>query len=182
MPSNKPRLQVGLYARGNADPCGEDTYHWALLVTPKSEQENTQPAGTRYHVTNTEIVPGHNIPPWQYKIVPLRNVQTSSLLIRITVAKVTDLARLEQTLAQVPVAQYQGFTCRTWVADAITALDHQSSRSLGTRQTGDWNAIQDFATRYVRQKRDVGRWRVQGQWNLNLPATYSLLDGKEIFP
>ena len=74
MPSIKPRLHVGLYARGNTDPCGEDTYHWALLVTPKSEKESTNPAVKRYHVTNTEPAPGHNIPPWQYKIVPLRSV------------------------------------------------------------------------------------------------------------
>lgn len=180
MPSNKPRLQVGLYARGNTDPCGESTYHWALLVTPKSENENTNPAGKRFHVTNTEPVPGHNTPPWQYKIIPLRSVQTSSLLVRITVAKVENLAQLERTLSQVPVAQYQGFTCRTWVADAIAALDQSSS--LGTKRTSDWNFIQDFATRYVREKMDIGRWRVQGKWNSRLPATFSLIEDKEIYP
>lgn len=180
MPSNKPRLHVVLYARGNADPCGEDTYHWALLVTPKSENESTDPAGKRYHVTNTEPVPGHNIPFWQYKIIPLRGVQTSSLLVRITVAKVEDLAQLERTLSQVPVAQYQGFTCRTWVADAVAALDQ--SGSLGTKRTGNWNTIQDFATHYVREKKGVGRWRTQGKWNLALPATFSLIEDKEVFP
>lgn len=121
-----------------------------------------------------------SIPPWQYKVVPLRGVQTSSLLVRITVAKVEDLAQLERTLSQVPVAQYQGFTCRTWVADAVAALDQ--SGSLGTKRTDNWNTIQDFATRYVKRKKDAGRWRTQGKWNLALPATFSLVEDKEIFP
>ena len=180
MPSNKPRLHVGLYAHGNTDPCEEDTYHWALLVTPKLENERTDPAGKRYHVTNTEPISGHNIPPWQYKIIPLRSVQTSSLLVRITVAKVVDLAKLEKTLSRVPVAGYRGFTCRTWVADAVTTLDQDGS--LGTKCTGSWNAIQDFATCYVKGKKGDGRWRTQGKWNPALPATFSLIEDKEIFP
>ena len=78
------------------------------------------------------------------------------------------------------MAQYQGFTCRTWVADAVTTLDQGDS--LGTKCTGSWNAIQDFATRYVRGKKDVGRWRTQGTWNLAVPATFGLIEDKEIFP
>ena len=180
MPSNKLRLHVGLYARGNNDPSGEATYHWALLVTPKSENEKTDPAGTRHHVTNTIPVHGHSIPPWQYQVVPLRNVQTISLLVRITVAKVENLTKLERTLSQLPVDQYKGFTCRTWVADAVNALDKDGS--LGTKRTGDWNAIQDLGTRYVKQKKDVGRWRTEGNWNKSLPATFSLIEDKETFP
>ena len=180
MPSDKPRLHVGLYVRGNTDPPGEDTYHWALLVTPKSEDDKTDPAGKRYHVTNTHPVEGHRIPPWQYQVFELRSVQTINLLVRITVAKVEDLAKLERTLSRVPVAQYQGFTCRTWVADAVSALNRDGS--LGTKCTDSWDKIQDVAKRYVKSKKDVGRWKGDGNWNWRLPATFSLIEDKEIFP
>ena len=149
------------------------------MITPKAENESTNPAGKRYHVTNTEPVPGHSVPPWQYKIVPLKGVQTANLLVRITIAKIENLAGLERTLRRVPVAQYRGFTCRAWVADAVKDLDQDAS--LGTKCTDNGNAIQDFATRYVRRKRDAGRWRTQGEWNMALPATFSLIEDKEIF-
>jgi len=91
MPSNKPRLHIFLYVRGNNNPCREDTYYWALLVIPKSENEGTDPAQKRYHITNTEPVLGHRLPPWHFNIIPLRGVHTSRLLVRITVAKVENL-------------------------------------------------------------------------------------------
>lgn len=130
-------------------------------------------------MANTEPVQGQTLPPWQYKIVPFRGVQISSLLVRITVAKIKDLASLEKTLSQVPLAQYQGFTCRTWVAGAIIALDQDGS--LVTKRTGDWNAIQDFATRYVKETEDVGRWSIQGKRNPAQTATCSLIENTEIF-
>ena len=181
MPSNKDRLHVALYVRGGGhDARSEDKYHWALLVTPKKESAKTSPAGMRHHVINTQPVDGYATPPWQYKTVQLSVPQTGNLLVRITIGKVENRAQLESTLSQLPVDQYPGFTCRTWVADAVAAL-HQDG-SLGTKQTANWTAIQDFAVQYVRDKRDNGRWREQGAWNPGLPATFNLLENKETFP
>ncbi|KAJ5189668.1 hypothetical protein N7491_008287 [Penicillium cf. griseofulvum] len=49
MPPNKDRLYVALYARGGNPtmPGKEDTYHWALIVGPKVEEEDSM--GFRYH-------------------------------------------------------------------------------------------------------------------------------------
>jgi len=131
MPSRNLRLHIVLYVRGNKNPYGEDNYYWALLVIPKSENEGTDPAQKRYHVTNTEPVLGHRLPPWhsnmipvscKYKpkystlsvcaflvdlccklhpTIPLKGVRTSRLLVRITVAKVENPAHVERTPSRV---------------------------------------------------------------------------------
>lgn len=43
--ANKDRLYVALHARGGNDPA---TYHWAIIVGPKLEEEGGK--GRRYHV------------------------------------------------------------------------------------------------------------------------------------
>ncbi len=49
------------------------------------------------------------------------------------------------------------------------------------KSTGSWNAIQDLATRYVKEKKDIGRWRTQGNGiRLCLRRLGSLIEDREI--
>ena len=53
--------------------------------------------------------------------------------------------------------------------------------SLGTRRM-EWSVIQETAKRFVAGKRSGGPWRGPGKWNIRMPATYSLIEGKETIP
>ena len=178
MPSNKPRLHVALYERGIPDPCGDPSYHWALIVGPKKETEKTTPAGKRYHAINTKLP--NDTAPWRYEVVNLRRPVTSLLLVRITIAKVVDQVRLERTLQDIPVAQRPGFTCRTWVSAAIAALAKDGG--LGTSTTMNWDTIQRRGFEYVAEKKAAGRWKNAGKWKIGMPSTYSMIEGKEMVP
>ncbi|KAH8742342.1 hypothetical protein F5883DRAFT_513450 [Diaporthe sp. PMI_573] len=97
MPSEKDRLYVALYARGGAPtmPGLEDTYHWALIVGPKTESEGSQ--GHRFHAKERLGFVGS--PPvaqsvWQYEELDIPMVPTSMLLVRIVVGKVKSMSRL----------------------------------------------------------------------------------------
>ncbi|KAI0426084.1 hypothetical protein F5Y09DRAFT_334430 [Xylaria sp. FL1042] len=71
MPSEKDRLYVALYARGGVPtmPGLEDTYHWALIVGPKTESENSRGS------------------VWEYEERTISMATTSMLLVRIMVGK-----------------------------------------------------------------------------------------------
>ena len=131
--SNKDRVYVALYARGGQDP---NTYHWAIVVGPKEEVEGGRAyARQRFDPAR----PGHNI--WVYESLEIPLIQTSMLLGRIMIAKVTNSAQLHSTLAAVPIVQDDpSWTCRIWVKDAISALE-ADRKSLGTRIT-DWTTIE----------------------------------------
>lgn len=173
---NKKRLHVALHARGGTDQNREPTYHWSLVVCPKKENPRSAHAGTRYHVTNSLITPlGED--PWRFEAMELKSPVDALLLVRITIAKITWQSQLGRTLSQVPVDKYAGFNCRSWVRDAIAALGKDGN--LGTSFL-DWEMIEKKALEYVVQKREAGRGKDVWKWDVGLPATYSLIDGKEI--
>ncbi|KAK5988027.1 hypothetical protein PT974_12163 [Cladobotryum mycophilum] len=94
---NKDRLYVALYARGGAPkmPGLEDTYHWALIVGPKSESSGSH--GSRFHAKESLGFVGN--PPvaqsvWQYEERQISMAPTSMLLVRVLVAKVKNMSQL----------------------------------------------------------------------------------------
>jgi hypothetical protein len=122
MPSNKDRVSIALYARGGQE---RYTYHWALIVGPKQEDEHTK--GFRYHVKQDL---GKS--EWYFNVQKISTRATQMLLVRVTFAKVEDTAQLNRTLAAVPIVQNDlSWTCRIWVKDAIAALV-ADGKSLGT--------------------------------------------------
>ena len=54
--------------------------------------------------------------------------------------------------------------------------------SLGTKCTGSWDKFQDVAKRYVKSKKDAGRWKGDGNWSWALPATFNLIEDKDPEP
>ena len=103
------------------------------------------------------------------------------LLTRVIIGKVTDNARLATTIASVPLVQDNpAWTCRTWVRDAIAALE-ADERSLGTRVT-DWQKIEQAANDYVAQKRQQRRYDGSGTWKAGAVPTYDLLLREEVVP
>ncbi|KAG9559513.1 hypothetical protein KCU79_g8223, partial [Aureobasidium melanogenum] len=104
MPSNKAQLYVALYVRGGAAkmPGKEDTYHWALLVGPKSDKQ------AYFHGT------------------------TQMVLVRILIAKIEDIDKLAQLLRQIPIRQeQQGWNCVLWIKEALSELQ-TSTNIVGT--------------------------------------------------
>ena len=140
--SDKPRLYVALYARGSSQSDGEP-YHWALIVGPKEELQDSR--GRRHHVRNTIDQAGNSY--WYYQQVEIPVQPTSTLLVRIAIAKVTDQAQLERTLENMTLVQNDpNWNCRIWVGDALAALEGDG-RSLGTKRM-DWQT----ETRSIQQK------------------------------
>lgn len=149
-------------------------YHWGFLVGPKLEKE-PQVAGVRYHVKNLPIK------GWLYEEITLANVQnTTSLLARIVVAKVTDEERLVDILRGTPVVQNDpNWRCRTWVADALSRLE-RDGRAVGTAQL-DWGKIEALGREYVAKKTAAGRYSKTLDMELPRP-TWDMLEGRETVP
>ncbi|PGH02262.1 hypothetical protein AJ80_08887 [Polytolypa hystricis UAMH7299] len=174
--SNKDRIYVALYARGGQDP---NTYHWAIIVGPKTEVEGGR--GFRYHARQRldPTTPGRQV--WHYEALDIPLTQTSMLLARVMIGKVANHAQLAKTLAAVPREQDNpAWTCRIWVRDAIAALE-ADGKSLGTRVT-NWQKIEQTAKTYVARKREQRRYDGSGTWKAGTVPTYDLLEEKEVIP
>lgn len=171
--SDKPRLYIALYARGNSND-GE-AFHWALVVGPKSETPNSR--GARYHAKN----PPGATQNWVYERRETSMMPTNMLLLRMVVAKVTDWARLEQVLAAVALVQNDSsWNCRLWVRDALAALE-ADGHSLGTKRVG-WDDVEQQLRQYAQNKIAQHRFDGQADWDMSKVPTYDLLEGKEVTP
>jgi hypothetical protein len=121
MPSDKSRLHVALYARGGGTPGLSDpaTYHWALIVGPKTERPDD--LGMRYHAKEGINATGAKL--WRFESVETTIQPTSMLLIRVTVAKILEPEKLDVILRAIPVVQNDPtWNCITWVKNALEEL------------------------------------------------------------
>ncbi|CVK98617.1 uncharacterized protein FMAN_16168 [Fusarium mangiferae] len=165
MPSNKDRLYVGLYARGGTVkmPGGEDKYHWALLVRPKGEDGDTR--GKRFHAKERIYSGTQSV--WEFSEQETGTASTLMILVRIQIAKVKSLKKLEASLR----------------SEALSTLQ-SNNKALGTAVL-DWTTARDTAMWYVEQKALQHRFDGQaapGQFDTSRVSTYSLLQGKELVP
>ncbi|KAG5814735.1 hypothetical protein H9Q74_002722 [Fusarium xylarioides] len=165
MPSDKNRLYLALYARGGQG------YHWALLVGPKQEDENTR--GKRFHAKQQML-------QWRYDEVDIRMGATNMILIRILAAKVKKMDRLKAILRSVPVRpDVPGWTCRSWVEEAYKTLQ-VDGKAIGS--CPDWESLSHTALWFVQKKIDEHRFdglAPPGQFNPWQVATWSMLEGQE---
>jgi hypothetical protein len=198
MPSNKDRLYLGLYARGGTArmPGGEDKsgsgsisamsqltgsarYHWALLVGPKVE--NNETSGKRFHVK--ERISGTES-AWEFSEQETGTSSTLMVLVRVQVAKITNMKALEAILKSVPVTTEQrGQNCVEWVREALAALQNDN-KALGTSVL-DWATVRGTAMWYVEEKTMQHRFDGQaapGQFDTRRVSTYDLLERKELVP
>ena len=176
-PSNKPRLYVALYARGSVQ---QNTYHWALVSGPKAEKSTSQ--GKRYHVKQRQYAENDQLrTEWEYEELEIPITPTRMILVRVTVAKVTDWDNMEQILRGIPLVQNDAsWTCRTWVKDALVRLA-DDGRALGT-SVSDWLTVENTAKRYVQEKKDQHRFDGQEPWDLEKVPTWDLIENKETIP
>lgn len=149
-------------------------YHWGFIIGPKNETQPEVP-GMRYHVKN---------PPfqgWVYEEVPLRNVKsTTSLLARITIAKVEDEGRLIDIIRTTPVVQDDpNWRCRTWVSETLAKIS-EDGRAVGSAVL-DWTKIEILARDYVAKKADHGRYGLSADMSKDKP-TWDMIEGREVVP
>ncbi|KAF2455783.1 hypothetical protein BDY21DRAFT_288730 [Lineolata rhizophorae] len=174
--SNKPRLYVALYARGGAE---QDTYHWALVSGPKKETDGSW--GKRHHVRQQlYIASDQHHTRWEYEELGIPTAPTRMILVRVMVAKIVQLDRMEQILRGLPTVQNDPtWTCRLWVRDAVARLAAEGV--LGTSITA-WTTIEHTTRQYVRQKKDQHRFDGGEEWNRSKVPTWDLIGNKETVP
>lgn len=101
------------------------------------------------------------------------------LLVRIVIGKVAQMERLADVLRNVPIVQDdQSWNCVIWAKHAIRAL-RADGNALGTSEL-DWSIVRDAATELCRNKRAQHRFDGAGNFDMLRPATYDLLEGKEL--
>lgn len=156
-------------------------YHWALLSGPKTTGDHSY-AQIMYHVKEKLQVDGSDHEPasvrsyWEYSA---EHDRTPMLLIRIVVAKITNLRRLQAILRAVPIlADKEDWNGVSWVQEALR-LASEDNQALGTR-VEDWAAIRDEAMRYVGEKKHGHRFDGLGDFDVSKPATWDMLQAKEL--
>lgn len=184
MTRNKPRLVLGLYAR----PRHPESYHYALLITPRIPKGigNRLPA-SKYHVKNTiQIIDDQVSQPWQLEQISTPDISHDPrLLACIVIGKVVSLDMVEKLLSRTPVYQAdhpdvekaRSFDCLSWVRDAVERI----RLSAGVSGLPDWEAIQEGALGYVERKKEEGRWDAgrASDDGLEIPVM-DLLVGREL--
>ena len=69
-------------------------------------------------------------------------------LVRVLVAKVKDLKRIERILRAIPIRQdVRGWNCVDWMREALEALSNDG-KALGTAVT-NWQTVRDACMNYV---------------------------------
>ncbi|RHZ53106.1 uncharacterized protein CDV56_103055 [Aspergillus thermomutatus] len=162
---NKPRLLLGLYAR----PRHPDSYHYAILITPKIRPRDKLPIpATKYHVKNTLTNTEAGLSqPWRFERSSLKNIHDDPrILVAVVVGKVLSVEMVEEVFWRTPVHQYDDpdrdraseFDCRTWVRSALERV----RGSGGVSGLMKWETLEEQALRYVREKKAEGRWTAGG--------------------
>lgn len=113
---------------------------------------------------------------WVFEERPLA---TEMLLVRIVIAKIKNQASLEKILRSVPIRQGEpGWNCVGWVKEALHLLV-AGDKALGTN-VAEWETVRDVAMSYCQQKRIQHRFDGKGDFDTAKPATYDLLQEKEV--
>lgn len=106
---------------------------------------------------------------------------TGQLLIRVLVGKIIDRDRLLTTLRNTPVVQNDpNWNCVIWVKEALLAVQ-KDGKSMGTSEL-DWQKIRNAALSYCQKKKDGHRFDGKVKFDMSKPATYDMLEQKEIIP
>ncbi|KAH0370273.1 hypothetical protein KCU65_g2695, partial [Aureobasidium melanogenum] len=176
MPSNKARLYVALYVRGGAAkmPGKEDTYHWALLVGPKSDKADDE--GVQYHAREHITHEGRSA--WVFEDKSTTMAPMQMILIRVMIGKVEYTDRLAQLLRRIPIRQkQQGWNCVLWIKEALSEL--QAATDVMGTSVLEWEAVRNTAISYCQQKRDEHRFDGTVKVDTSQIPTFDLIQGKE---
>ncbi|KAK4575033.1 hypothetical protein LTR86_000883 [Recurvomyces mirabilis] len=180
MPSNKPRLYVALYVRSGSPkmPGLEDTYHWALIVGPKTETEISE--GVRFHAHDRmTVVEDEAQHIWRHEEMSVSMSPVLMILIRVMVAKVADMDRLVAVLRSTSVGGEEvGWNGISWVRAVLNRLEVDGG-CLG-KSGVEWDVIRNAAMWYVGKKKAEHRFDGQASFDGTRVPTYDLLQGKEV--
>jgi hypothetical protein len=185
---DKPRLYLALYPRGHttstftsSSHC--DSFHWALLVGPRSSARSDP--GTRYHVLHTD----NAVHPFLYEETEISTSTSHIPLVRITIAKVRSPDRLTALLRSLPIPLPENLeTCLTWTRNAFTLLmsdkgdSASKSACLSTYlKPTDWDSVESRARKYLKKKRDVRRFDADhpGPWDSESVSTWNFWENRE---
>ena len=170
-----------LYTRYQAINMGEDNSSLSasptsptLSASPTSPTLPTSPMSPMSHrSTTTWVYDEQSIPPYDLM-----------LLARVLIGKIRNLERFEAVLRDVPIP-LAGRNSFTWVQAALEALAADASGPMGKSSNLAWSAVSKAAIEYIDLKATEHRYdglAPVGQFDLAKPATFDLLQGREIVP
>lgn len=145
-----------------------------MIIGPKVEQFTDK--GIRCHAKEKPKLGGGS--EFYFEERDCELVPTSMLLVRITVAKITDKDRLVEILRNTPIQNQPGWNCVSWVKEALESLK-SDTRALGTNAI-EWNKIRDEAMAYCQRKKDQHRFDGQGKFDMSTVPTYNLMEMREV--
>ena len=132
----------------------------------------------RYDARDHLTQGGHK--EWSFEEWQVSLLATEMLLVRIMIAKIENQASLENILRSVPLRQGEpGWNCVGWVKEALQLL-MAGDKVLGANSVVEWKTVRDIAMSYCQQKRIQHRFDGKGDFDTEKPATYDLLQEKEV--
>lgn len=141
---------------------------------PKTETKDS--LGKKYHAFNPTTASEST--PWIFEERDIPLYPTDMLLVRILIAKVTDLDQVRACLRGVPLVQDDdSWNCVVWVKHALEHLAG-NLKALGTSKL-DWQTVRGTAMGYCQQKRDEHCFDGLGGFVVIRVPTYDLLQRKQ---
>lgn len=132
-----------------------------------------------YHVKDKLVIeadPKVASSVWEYSV---EHNRSSMLLVRIMVAKICDISRLERVLRSVPLrGDKDGWNCVSWIREALLLASLEPG-VLGTHMK-DWEEIRQKAMSYVDQKKTSHQFDGLGQFDASKPPTWDMLQDREL--
>ena len=191
-PKDKPRLYITLYPRGSStstftsnSTC--DSYHWTLTIGPQTFSRSD--TGTRYHVTHSTTTSSSHGKSIDTTLLYTEDcLSTTRLardpLVRICIAKIIDLERLETILRSLPIPLCDSsYSCLTFVRSAFTALHHGVGAGClkSYLSKDDWKDVELCVRKYCKRKREQRRFTGDnGSWNDGTVSTFNYWENREV--
>lgn len=204
---DKLRLYVALFHKGG--PSGGsygsqiscDSYHWALVIGPKSPLRSE--AGTAYHIVHSHSDFVNTPFFYEETDLPQNPHQSRTLLARVALAKIVDEQRVlailraraseiknvgrKDSIASIDSSSLSlaALSCLSFVKSAWMAIADDSQRPLKSYfGPGEWDDIEARARKYVKRKRLQGRFNPATQpgdvtWNPAEVPTWNYWENRE---
>lgn len=124
------------------------------MLAPKVEKKTSQ--GKLYHAREKYVRESQSY-EWFFEECKCDLLPTIKMLVRILVAKVENIQRLEQILRTTPIRHEEaGWNCVFWVREALEKLK-ADKEALGTSVV-EWATVRDTAMKYCQDKIDQHRF------------------------
>jgi hypothetical protein len=153
---------------------GRKSYHWGIVSAPKNGDFRR---AVLYHVRN--VIDG-GVVVWKFERKPLQDGATTKMLTGVIFAKIINKQQVEQILASVPMVQNDpNWTCRSWVNDAIAALE--GSGAISGAPAGGFAPVEAEARTFTGEMVEQQRFTENGGPNdTRQRPLYDMLQGKQL--